>query len=164
LLCRAAWRAAFPQNGHPIPALGIAQTRQNRVLGGWNALGRWGLPRPGAFLAPSRAAAGFHQSRMEDHMPRTITVHDIEAQLAQAARVRATAPRCTAEQLTQARLTWAWLTLVDPQSGKLLEARASGASWAAVARHAGLSYHSAVRMHGVAPATIAGKLNAALTG
>jgi hypothetical protein len=52
-------RPAFPQNGHPIPALGIAQTRQNRVLGGWNAPGRWGFPRPGAFRAPSRFLAGF---------------------------------------------------------------------------------------------------------
>jgi hypothetical protein len=100
---------------------------------------------------------------MENNMPRAINAGDVEAALAQAARVRATAPRCTAEQLTQARLTWAWLTLVDPQSGKLLEARASGASWASVARHAGLSYHSAVRMHGQALATIAARLNAALT-
>jgi hypothetical protein len=95
-------------------------------------------------------------------MARTITAGDIEAQLAEAARVRATAPRCTAQQLADARAAWAWLGLVDPQAGKLLEARASGASWAAVARRAGLSYHSAVRMHGVALATIAGKLNAAL--
>jgi hypothetical protein len=100
---------------------------------------------------------------MEYDVPRTITVGDIEAQLAEAARIRATAPRCTAEQLARARLAWAWLGLVDPQVGKLLEARASGASWASVARHAGLSYHSAVRMHGQALATIAARLNAALT-
>ncbi len=83
-------------------------------------------------------------------MRRSITVHDIENQLAQAARIRATAPRCTPEQLAQARLAWAWLGLVDPQAGKLLEARASGASWSAVSRACGLSYHSTVRAHGVA--------------
>ncbi len=95
-------------------------------------------------------------------MRRSITVHDIENQLAQAARIRATAPRCTPEQLAQARLAWAWLGLVDAQAGKLLEARASGASWASVARRAGMSYHSAVRMHGQALATIAARLNSAL--
>ncbi len=96
-------------------------------------------------------------------MRRSITVHDIENQLAQAARIRASAPRCTPEQVTQARLTWAWLTLVDPQSAKLLQARASGASWSGVSRACGLSYHSTVRQHGQALATIAGKLNSALT-
>jgi hypothetical protein len=63
LLLRTAWRAAFPQNGDPILALGIAQTRQNRVLGGWNAPGRWGFPRPGAFIGIQPRHSRFFANR-----------------------------------------------------------------------------------------------------
>ncbi len=102
---------------------------------------------------------------MHDRTPRmnrtSITTADVEAALRSAAIARASAPRCTAQQLADARTTWAWLGWVSQQEAQVLQARAAGASWSAVSRACGLSYHSAVRAHGVALGAIASKLNAA---
>jgi hypothetical protein len=50
-----------------------------------------GVPRPRASSASSLATARFSPiAKMEDDVPRTITAGDVEAALAQAARVRAT--------------------------------------------------------------------------
>jgi hypothetical protein len=95
-------------------------------------------------------------------MARTITAGDIEAQLAQAARIRATAPRCTPQQLADARAAWGWLALVSERDAAVLQSRAVGASWAAISRHAGVAEGVAKRIHAEALQAIAGRLNRAL--
>jgi hypothetical protein len=101
---------------------------------------------------------------MEDDMPRTITAGDVEVALRSAAIARASAPRCTAQQLADARTTWAWLGWVSHQEAQVLQARAAGASWSAVGRHAGLGYQGVRHVHRAAMAASAARLNGALAG
>ncbi len=87
---------------------------------------------------------------------------DVEMALAEAWAVRAAAPRCTEAQMAAARAAWSWLALVPAAEAAILQARATGASWAAVARRAGLTTNSTRMAHARAVAAIVARLNDAL--